>query len=172
MKHAIWIITSIIILAVVLAYSQMQPPSSSSIDQTPIMNNESMISKMNYSTIPIIDPENSDEWREVNASNIARIALEDERAQQLLQNGGEIAGLLFISGPTPKSGSDPVIGPGLRIDYKEISIDFLVDESKNSVVRTIFTVPSDTHVEYIDDEIIVTKDGKLLLRMNQSKGVR
>ena len=170
MKWRIWIVIPVTILLFLSGCTQQTPQATPPTNASPSIWTYAPPTgsqSVDISAIPIID-QGSDEWRSINASNIARIALEDSRAQQLLHDGGKIVGLLFTSGPTPKSDPTPIVGPALRIDHGEVHVDFQVDESEGAVVRTITAVPSGSHVESLSDTIQVTRNGEILLRMNKT----
>jgi hypothetical protein len=102
-------------------------------------NDETEISDINYSTIELLPPynESKPEWLKTNASNIAKIALEDERAIQLVVEGGTIAGVTYSCHPTSENYEGTGCAPALKIESGNKIVDFLVDEEKGRVVETV-----------------------------------
>ena len=94
---------------------------------------------INYSAIEVLPPydESESEWLKTDASNIAKIALKDNRARQLIQEGGTIMGVTYSCHPTSESYDGPGCAPALRIQSGNRIVDFLVDEEKEVVVETV-----------------------------------
>jgi hypothetical protein len=118
--------------------------NSNTIPNTEIPGNETGPDFIDYSIIPIIDQQNPHYWNEHNASEVARIALSDGRAKQLLEEGGKIIGVLVVAHPTPKFYDKPAIGPALRILSEEKTVDFLVDEANQSVLSLVIEAHPET----------------------------
>lgn len=90
---------------------------------------------VNYTEIPFIGQTDiSDPVDETRKNAIAQAALADDRVRDLLIDGGMIEGVLFQCHPTPKDISENACAPALRIFYKGINWDFLVDEKNHAVI--------------------------------------
>jgi hypothetical protein len=107
---------------------------------------------VNYSAIEVLPPydESESEWLKTDASNIARIALKDNRARQLIQEGGTIMGVTYSCHPTPENYDGPGCAPALRIQSGNKIVDFLVDEEKGVVVETVTEIRQNTSTVSID----------------------
>ncbi len=101
---------------------------------------------INYSAIEVLPPydESESEWLKTDASNIAKIALKDNRARQLIQEGGAIMGVTYSCHPTPENYDGPGCAPALRIQSGNKIVDFLVDEEKEVVVETVTEINQNT----------------------------
>lgn len=103
------------------------------------VNDKNKISDINYSTIELLPPynESKPDWLKTNASNVAKIALEDEMAIQLVVEGGTIVGVTYSCHPTSEDYEGTGCAPALKIESGNKIVDFLVDEEKGTVLETV-----------------------------------
>jgi hypothetical protein len=108
--------------------------------------------EINYSDIEILPSydESELEWLETNVSNIAGIALNDNRARQLIQEGGTIMGVVYSCHPTPENYEGSGCAPALRIQTENKIVDFLVDEEKEEVIETVTEIKQNSSTVSID----------------------
>lgn len=99
---------------------------------------------VNYSEINVLSPYNKSEseWLKTNASYIAKIVIDDSRAQKMIQEGGTIVGVVNSCHPTPENYIGTGCAPALRIQSEYQIVDFLVDEDKGQVSETVTEVIS------------------------------
>jgi len=107
---------------------------------------------INYSAIEVLPPydESESEWLKTDPSNIAKIALNDIRARQVIQEGGTIMGVVYSCHPTPEDYDGPGCAPALRIRSGNKIIDFLIDEEKGVVVETVTEIRQNGSTVSID----------------------
>lgn len=102
-----------------------------------IFNNESInLSSIDYSSIHVLPSYNDtvSEWLETNASFVARIALNDSRAQEIVNSGGKILGVIYFCHPSPLKYSGQGCAPALIIKSGTSTYYFSVNESEKKVI--------------------------------------
>lgn len=100
-------------------------------------NNESVnLSSIDYSSIHVLPSYNDTvwEWLETNASFVAKIALNDSRAQEIVNSGGKILGVIYFCHPTPLKYSGQGCAPALIIKAGTSTYYFSVNESEKKVI--------------------------------------
>jgi hypothetical protein len=108
------------------------------------VNYDTEILEKNYSTVELLPPynESKPEWLKTNTSNIAKIALEHNRAKQLIMEGGTVIGVTYSCHPTSENYDGPGCAPALKIESGNKIVDFLVDEEKGVVLETVTEITS------------------------------
>src|SRR5665648_313251 len=110
-----------------------QTADNSGISNQTDANNQSNITTASDSAVKWQNPDDS--------PIVRRIAMNDSRVQQLLTQGGEIVGVVSSCHPTPAPPPDDSgsggsgCAPALRIRYDGVTVDFLVDTNKGTVVE-------------------------------------
>jgi len=106
----------------------------------------------------------------VDELTIKNIAMDDSRVQKMLQEGGEIEGIVVSCPPGPKDDPYPGCWPAFRINYKIISVDFLVDADSKMVVKTVLNAPSGSHHTTIENKkYVILPDGELIYDFTANK---
>lgn len=92
---------------------------------------------IDLASIPVVMPDPS----EINGSYIAEIALQDERAKQILQHGGKIEKItIFPHSCVP--GDTCIFHPALVLRYGDVWFNIHVDEERGEVVSGYANVPA------------------------------
>jgi len=144
-----------------------QTADNSGISNQTDANNQSNITTASDSAVKWQNPDDS--------PIVRRIAMNDSRVQQLLTQGGEIVGVVSSCHPTPAPPPDDSgsggsgCAPALRIRYDGVTVDFLVDTNKGTVVETVVEVPSGSSVDSSGDKVLVTRHGEVIFTLDSDE---
>ncbi|MBP2144799.1 hypothetical protein J2129_000253 [Methanofollis sp. W23] len=104
--------------------------------------------------IPVLEEEGETALR-TNISYIARIAMQDKTARELLMSGGTIEGVAkSIHHPKTLGETTDTLCetyPALRITGSGVTLDVMVDETAGTVVGSTVKVPSGAEVRTLDN---------------------
>ena len=91
---------------------------------------------------------------------------EDPAAGRLLSDGGEIAGVVVVCPPSAASEpGGPGCYPAVRVRYREMTIDYLVNIDCMCIERTTVEVPSGYLSRTVDNVTYIIHDGDVVLAL-------
>jgi hypothetical protein len=145
--------------------------SVSNISENNVENEHVNISSIDYSAIHVLPSYNdtTSEWLKTNASFVAKIALNDSRAQEVLMSGGKILGVIYFCHPTPSNYSGPACAPALMIQSGTNIYSFSVNESEKKVVYMGIGIDQD--VRSVETFIKDLKDENPSARSSAAEGL-